>query len=61
MSAWVLLIYVYAGVWAKGDSVTLHSLEGFSSQASCQQAGESGKMLVSGTSKEFRFVCIQKK
>ena len=58
---WVLVMYIYAGVWAKGDSVALHSIEGFSSQAACQQAGEAAKGFVKETSKEYRFVCVQKK
>lgn len=58
---WVLVMYIYAGVFAKGDSVALHSVEGFTTQAACQQAGDAAKNFVSGTSKEYKFVCVQKK
>lgn len=58
---WILVLYIFAGTWAKGDSVTLNAIEGFSSHDSCVTAGNIAKPLVEGSSKELRFVCIQKK
>ena len=59
--SWILVMYIYAGVWAKGDSVAMNTIEGFSSIATCQAAGEKFKPLVNSTSKESRFVCLEKK
>lgn len=58
---WVLIIYVYAGVLANGDSVALTKIDGFSSQKTCQEAGILGKDMVSGSSKVYKFVCVEKK
>jgi hypothetical protein len=58
---WVLVLYVYAGMLAKGDSVTLTTIEGFSSKASCTEAGKQSEALVSNSTKELRYVCVAKK
>jgi len=54
-----LVIYIYAGVLAKGDSVTLNNVSGFRSEAHCAAAGSALKPLVSGSAKELRFVCLR--
>ena len=60
--SYVLVMYIYAGMMAKGDSVALSQIDGFTSMQSCQEAGKAGERLVGGiTSKEYRFVCLVKK
>ena len=41
---WVLVIYIYAGMWAKGDNVTLTTVSGFTSLASCEAAGKQSRI-----------------
>ena len=57
--SWTLVIYIYAGVFAQGDSVALTYIQGFKSEASCNTAGNATKPLVKGSTKEQRFVCIR--
>lgn len=56
---WALVMYIYAGMLAKGDSVALTTIDGFATQAECQAAGNNSRQLVAGSAKELRFVCIQ--
>ena len=56
---WILIIYIYAGVLASGDSVALTNVQGFTSEASCVAAGKSAERLTSGSSKVYRFVCVK--
>lgn len=58
---WILIIYIYAGMLAKGDSVSVTSITGFESQALCAAAGDVGKPLVNGSAKDYRFVCVRSK
>lgn len=60
MTTYILLIYIYAGVFANGDSVAIHSIDGFNSKEQCMQAGDSASPLVKNSAKEYRFVCIPK-
>jgi hypothetical protein len=55
---WVLVLYIYAGMLAKGDSVTISNITGFTTEASCAAAGNKSKELVGGSAKEARFVCV---
>ncbi len=57
--SWTLVIYVYAGVLARGDSVALTQIPNFTSKARCTAAGNAAKPLVLGSAKELRFVCIR--
>lgn len=57
---YILVAYIYAGILSKGDSVTLTKIDTFQTIEECQQAGISMKSLVSGSVKEFRFVCLSK-
>jgi hypothetical protein len=57
---WILVIYIYAGTFASGDSVALHTIPGWSSEQSCKEAGEKFSPLVKGTTKEVKFICLQK-
>ena len=57
--SWTLVLYIYAGVLAKGDSVTLTHIPGFKTEQHCAAAGSATKTLVSGSAKELRFVCLR--
>ena len=57
--SWTLVIYIYAGMLANGDSVTLTHIPNFKSEAYCAAAGNVTKPLVKGSAKELRFVCIR--
>ena len=57
--SWTLVLYVFAGVFAKGDSVSVTHIPNFKSEAHCSAAGSAAKPLVSGSTKELRFVCIR--
>lgn len=52
-------MFIYAGAWAKGDSVALHSIPGYSSEQVCQMEGKRGAKLVNGTTKEYKFECFK--
>ena len=55
---WILLIYVYAGMLAKGDSVAIATIERFSTEQSCEEAARGLPRLVKGTAKEVLHLCI---
>lgn len=57
--SWTLVLYIYAGVLAQGDSVALTHIQGFKGQQQCEAAGQMAKPLVKGSAKELRFVCIR--
>lgn len=57
--SWVLVLYIFAGTFAKGDSVTLHSVNGFTNEKACIAAGEKAKPLVNGSAKEYKYVCVK--
>lgn len=61
MGTWVLIIYIYAGVLAKGDSVAIDHISGFSSKENCMAQGQLAKDLVGNTTKDYRYVCINAK
>lgn len=56
--SWVLVIYIYAGMWAKGDSVTITTIPMASVEA-CQTAGKDLGSLVDGSSKVIRYACVK--
>lgn len=55
---WVLIIYIYAGMWAKGDSVALTNVP-VATEDLCNSAGERLKNLTSGSTKTLRYECIK--
>lgn len=57
----ILILYIYAGAFAKGDSVTLAPVPGFKTLADCQAAGAASSSLVAGSAKELRYVCLAQK
>lgn len=58
MSAFYLVLYIYAGAFAKGDSVAMVSIPQPSLQA-CQDAGQQAGHLVKSSAKELRFICVK--
>ena len=58
MSAFYLVIYIYAGGLARGDSVALVSVPQ-PTLAACQVSGEAAKSLVASSAKEMRFICVK--
>lgn len=58
MSAFYLVLYIYAGVMAQGDSVAMVSIPQQSLQA-CQESGKQAEKLVSGSTKTLRFLCLK--
>jgi len=58
MTTFYLVLYIYAGMLAKGDSVSMVSIPQPSKEA-CMAAGKSAEDLVRGSAKELRFVCIK--
>jgi len=57
---WILVIYIYAGVFASGDSVAITNIPNFSTKQECVQAGKDAERLVTGSAKVYRFVCLRK-
>lgn len=57
---WVLILYIYAGVWAKGDSVAITTIP-MASQEVCERAAINTESLVKQTAKELRHVCVRVK
>lgn len=57
MGAYFLILFAYAGALSDTDSVALTSIPQSSLQA-CQIAGNQAKQLVSGTTKELKFICV---
>lgn len=58
MSAWYLVIYIYAGMMAQGDSVALASIPQPSKEV-CEANGKIASKLTSGTAKSTVYVCLR--
>jgi hypothetical protein len=61
MSTWILIVYIYAGMLASGDSVTLNYIPDWNSKATCEAAARELAPLVAGSSKVLKTVCVEKK
>lgn len=57
--SYVLIIYFYAGMFAKGDSIGIATQE-FANKARCEAAGTAAAKFVSGTAKNVEWVCVEK-
>ena len=57
-ASWYLVIFIYAGMLSKSDSVSITSIPMLTQQA-CEVAGVESKKLVQGTYKELKYVCIK--
>lgn len=58
---WILIVFVHAGVLSDKDSMALTNVPGFSAQAECEAAGRAAERLTQGTTKNTRWVCVQKR
>ena len=57
--SWVLVVYIYAGAFAKGDSVTITHIPGFTSEQACKSAAAPMNQLVDGSFKTIRTICVR--
>lgn len=55
-----LILFIYAGVMSKGDSVALVNAGDFKTESACVAAGKKSEDLVKSTFKDTRFVCLKK-
>lgn len=58
MVTFILVLNVFAGVWADGDSLSLTNVPGFTSYEECMKAGQDASRLATGK-KEINFVCLK--
>lgn len=58
IGSWILVIYVYAGMLSKGDSVAMTTAH-FSSKELCEQAGKEADKLVAKSVKDVRYLCFK--
>lgn len=56
---YTMVILVYAGILAKGDSVSLFTIPGWNTKSSCEYAAKKLPELVSGTTKSLRTICLE--
>lgn len=57
---WVLIIYIYAGALARGDSVALTQVS-MATQEACEKAAKDTEVLVKSSTKDIRHVCLKVK
>lgn len=58
---WVLVVFIYAGIFAQSDSVAISNIPSFTSKQLCEQAGIDLSRITSSTFKEIRTKCIRNK
>lgn len=58
---WILILFVHAGMLSDKDSMAVTNVPGFSAQAECETAGRASEKLTSGTTKNTKWVCVQRK
>jgi hypothetical protein len=56
---WILILYIYAGTFAHGDSVTLFAVPGFKAAADCERAASDSAALVADSFKVLKHVCVR--
>jgi hypothetical protein len=59
MIEYILIIAFYAGTFADTDSVSIESVNGFSTKAECQTAGTKTKEFAT-IHKEVKYVCVER-
>lgn len=57
---WILVIFVHAGILSQKDSMALVTVPGFNSDVQCQKAGKESENLGKSTTKDVKFVCLQR-
>lgn len=55
---WILVIYIFVGMWGNTDSVSVTTTP-MASKEACETAGQQLDALVDGSKKEVRYVCIK--
>jgi hypothetical protein len=55
---WILVLYIYAGPLAKGDGVSVTAIQ-MPTEAACNDSGRKAALLVKGSAKELRFLCLK--
>ncbi len=56
---WTLILFAHAGMMSDKDSMAMTTVPGFRTQAECRAAGEESKKMVSRTTKEMKFTCVE--
>ena len=56
---WVLIIYIYTGIFTRSNAVTIFAVPNFKDEASCIAAGKKTEELVKGSMPDHRFVCVK--
>jgi len=56
---YILIIFIYAGPLANGDSVAIESVPNFTTKASCVKAAEQLKTFTNGTAKVYKYACVE--
>lgn len=56
--SYILVIFIWAGAWAKGNDATMFSIPGFASAEECERAASSLPSLVNGTQQDVRHLCL---
>lgn len=59
MKTFVLVLYIYAGILANGDSVSIAPITGFKTVEECIAAGDKSIPLVKSSAKQLRYVCLE--
>lgn len=55
---YILVIFIWAGLFAKGNDATMFSVPGFATEQECNAAGSKLRPLVASTQQDLRFVCL---
>lgn len=53
-----LILFLYAGMMSKGDSVALTNVPGFATEEACIAAGRKAVGMTNSTFKDGKFVCV---
>lgn len=57
-TTWILILFAHVGPMGQGNSNALATAQ-FSSQQTCQTAGQQAKAMAQGTVKSIEFVCVK--
>lgn len=53
-----LIVFLYAGMMSKGDSVAITTVPGFVTEQACVAAGQKAVSMTERTFKDGKFVCV---
>ncbi len=57
---WVLILFIHASLLSSSDSVALTQVP-MENEKACRLAGDAARSLVSGTTKNTRYICVRNK